>query len=65
MDISQLPSPRKRVDYLIEYGQEYMNNWELEFVDSMDILLSNNKFLSPKQARCLTKLHRKIEGKVG
>jgi hypothetical protein len=36
-----------------------LNEWEIEFVDSIDKLLSDNKDLSFKQSKCLNKIYDK------
>lgn len=36
-----------------------LNKWEIEFIDSIDKLLSDNKDLSFKQSKCLNKIYEK------
>jgi hypothetical protein len=36
-----------------------LNEWEIEFIDSIDKLLSDNKDLSFKQSKCLNKIYDK------
>ena len=36
-----------------------LNEWEIEFIDSIDELLSDNKDLSFKQSKCLNKIYDK------
>lgn len=37
-----------------------LNDWELGFIDSVDITLSENKELSFKQSSCLSKIYNRI-----
>jgi len=42
-------------------GHLDLNEWEINFIDSIDILLSNNSELSFKQSSCLSKIFDRIE----
>lgn len=58
-------SPQDRLDYLLEYGEDHLNEWEQEFIDSISIQMSDGKELSWKQVKKLIAIHKRIEGIVG
>lgn len=56
---------RKAVDYLMEYGGGYMDEWEAGFLDSISIRLSTGLDLTFKQSSKLCKIWHRVEGDVG
>ena len=55
----------ERIDFIIEYGIDYLSEWESEFIDSIQIGVSQGKELSWKQQKCLLKIYKKVEDKIG
>jgi hypothetical protein len=60
-----MKSPQEKIDFIIEYGIDYLNEWENQFIDSMQVVLSQKKETTLKQWQCLTKIFHNIEDKIG
>lgn len=56
---------RKAVDFIIEHGDPYINSWEEEFVQNMNVRLANGFDLTFKQSSVLHRIWERIEEKVG
>ena len=54
-----------RIAYVLEYGDQFLSEWEREFVDSLEIRRSKGTDLTQKQSRKLTEIFRRIEEEIG
>lgn len=52
-----------RIDYLLEYGQDILTDWELDFLDNTIRNFDVNE-LSWRHQKKLIEIHRRIEGIV-
>jgi len=55
----------KKLDFIMDYGEDYLTDWEMEFIDNISIAVSEGKKLTWKQQKCLNKIFVKIESRVG
>ena len=56
---------KKQIEFIIEYGINYLTEWENEFVDSLQIRLSKGNDTTFKQQKILNRIYEKITDKVG
>jgi len=55
---------KKRVDFLMKH-QDYLSDWELEFLESVYDKVENDQELTMHQSKKLGEIYHKLESKIG
>jgi len=56
---------QRQINYLLEYAEGHVTQWEADFIDSIAYELSKEKYLTFKQSSVLRKIYDKVQEKVG
>jgi hypothetical protein len=51
---------KSKLNHILKH-QDKLNEWEIGFIDSIDILLSKNEDISFKQSSILSRIYIKVE----
>jgi len=54
-------STQEKIDFAEKWGTGVLNDWETGFIDSVAKWAKSDKGLSPKQEKCLDKIHDKLQ----
>lgn len=64
MKIERKKQWQDQIDFILEYGERHLTEWETDFADSISKQLSDGKELSFKQSSVLRRIATKLSEKL-